>query len=191
MKKIVGLFITILLSSFPVFAKDMRFIQVTDTYFSQYDKTTVNRLENLVNEINSEKNVEFVVFTGNNIAKPKTEDVENFVKIANKLNTPYYIVLGNKDVNKLKDLSKSQYMKIVKKNNKTHKKITTPNYVFTKNKWVFIVVDGSKDVIPTSTGYYKDDTSKFVLFFETISCLQSSTQASTALSHIANASFLN
>ena len=102
MKKIVGLFITILLSSFPVFAKDMRFIQVTDTYFSQYDKTTVNRLENLVNEINSEKNVEFVVFTGNNIAKPKTEDVENFVKIANKLNTPYYIVLGNKDVNKLR-----------------------------------------------------------------------------------------
>ena len=30
-------------------------------------------------------------------------------------------------------------------------------YVFTKKKLVFLVADGSKDLIPMSMGYYKDD----------------------------------
>lgn len=157
MKKFVVLLITILISTLTAIASDLRFIQVSDSYFSQYDKDSVARLEKLIEEVNEEKNVEFVVFTGNNIAKPKVEDVEAFLRIANKLKVPYYVILGNKDVNKLKDLSKTQYLKIVAKNNKVHKKIATPNYTFTKKKWLFVVVDGSKDVIPTSMGYYKDD----------------------------------
>ena len=48
-------------------------------------------------------------------------------------------------------------MNIVSKNVRTHKKIKNPNYVFEKKGIAFIVADGSKDVIPTSMGYYKKD----------------------------------
>ncbi len=49
-------------------------------------------------------------------------------------------------------------MKLLSKNVRAHKKITSPNYLFEKNGVVFIVLDGSKEVIPTSMGYYKPET---------------------------------
>ena len=48
-------------------------------------------------------------------------------------------------------------MEILGKNIRFYKKIKSPCYVFEKNKWVFIVVDGAKEVIPTSGGYYKPE----------------------------------
>ena len=41
-----------------VSAKDMRFVQVDSTMFSIYDTTSVQRLENLVSDINKQKNVD-------------------------------------------------------------------------------------------------------------------------------------
>lgn len=135
-------------------AADMRFIQVDGALF---DKANLPQFENLIEKINKEKDVEFVVFTGNNIAKPNPKLLGKFLETANNLKQPFYIVLGQKDVNRQKHLSKDDYVEIVRRNVKNHKKITSPNYVFTKKKLVFIVADGSKDLIPMSMGYYKDD----------------------------------
>lgn len=153
MNKFLGTCLVFLISVSAAFSADMRFIQVDDLLYSP-DNT---KFEKMINNINKQKDVEFIVFTGNNISKPDIEYLQSFLKTAKKLKKPYYIIIGNKDVNKQKDLSKAEYMKIVSRSAHTHKRIKTPNYVFEKNGVVFIVVDGSKDVIPSSMGYYKTD----------------------------------
>ena len=81
----------------------------------------------------------------------------HFVKIINKLNVPYYIVIGNHDVFKQNGLSKAHYLEIIKNYNYFYK-YKKPNYVFKQNGFVFIVLDGAKEVIPGSNGFYKDNT---------------------------------
>lgn len=154
MKKIFGLLTAFLLTSLSAFSADMRFIQVDGALYNKANEQSFN---SLIEKINKEKDVEFIVFTGNNISKPNQEELKSFLYNAKKLNKPFYIVLGQKDVNKQKDLSKKQYMEIVSKNVRNHKKINSPNYVFEKKNIVFIVADGSKEIIPTTMGYYKED----------------------------------
>lgn len=139
------------------YASDLRFAQVDGVMYSANDELSEQRLDKIINEINNQKNISFVVFSGNNIAKPSVANLEAFLKETKKLHAPYYLVLGNKDVNKQKGLGKTEYMKLVSKTSRAHKKIHSPNYVFEKKGVVFIVVDGSKEVIPTPMGYYKPE----------------------------------
>ena len=135
----------------------MRFVQVDNLLYSYSNKNSQIQFENIINDINKQKNVDFIIFTGNNIEKPSIYNLNGFLSDAKKLKRPYYIILGNKDVNKYKGLGKDIYITSLQKKVKTHKKITSPNYVFIKNDIVFIVVDGSKEILPSSMGYYKSD----------------------------------
>lgn len=153
MRKLLGLLFCFLMINSAVLAKDMRFAQVTDV---RYSKANADTLEKVINEINKQKEIEFVVFTGDNINHPDSEDLEAFLAEAKKLHCPFYVVIGDRDVNKRKELSKKQYAKFVKEHVKKHK-YSTPNYVFEKKGLVFIVPDGAKDVIPSTTGYYRDE----------------------------------
>ena len=154
MKKIFAYLLTSLIFSSAVFAKDMRFVQVTDVRYSESNSAN---LQKVINEVNSLNDVEFVVFTGDNIERTKQKDLKDFIKQAKKLNCPFYVVLGDKDVYKLKEMGKKDYTEILKKNIRRYKKFATPNYTFVKENIAFIVVDGSKEVIPSTSGYYKDD----------------------------------
>ena len=151
---IMGLFLSVNLT---VLSADMRFIQVDEVLFDKNNQNSIQRFETLVDEINKQKKVDFVVFSGNNIAKPNEENLKGFINIANKIKVPYYFVLGNKDVNKQKEFGKVEYFKTLKKSLKWYKKIESPNYVFVKNDIIFIVVDGSKEVIPSTMGYFKKE----------------------------------
>ena len=97
------------------------------------------------------------MFTGDNIDKPDANELASFVKTVNKLNVPYYLVIGNHDVFKTNGMSKQQYFEVVKANNFLYKN-KTPNYAFTKGEFAFIVVDGAKEIIPGTVGYYKEET---------------------------------
>ena len=154
MKKIFISIIFLLFSSLTVFSADMRLIQVDGLL---YESKNSQKLNSLIEKINQEKDVEFIVFSGNNIARPNSNELKSFLKEAKKLKKPYYIVLGQKDVNKNKDLGKDDYMKIVKKYARAHKFISSPNYVFKKKDLVFLVADGSKEIVPTSSGYYREE----------------------------------
>ncbi len=154
MKKLFGFIFLFLFATVSAYSKDMRFVQVDGANF---DSNDVLRFELLVEKINKEKDVEFVVFSGNNISNPSKNNLEVFLKKAKKLKVPYYLVLGQNDVNLKKNLGKKEYIKIVRKKNLAHAFITSPNYVFNKKGLIFIVADGSKEVIPTSIGYYKED----------------------------------
>ena len=152
MKKFLALVLlyTIFLTSAQ--AKDMRFIQVSDArYYKDGEHET---LTSVIKDINKQKDVNFVIFTGDVISKPDRADLKSFIKKADKLYKPYYLALGDKDVNKHKKLSKKEYVKLVK----NHVKHKSTNYVFESDGVVFFVVDGAKDVFPSTMGYYKEDT---------------------------------
>ncbi len=150
------LFIMLFAIFCPAWAKNVRFAQVTDVYYKNHS----DKLVKIIEDINKTPDIDFVVFTGNNIGKPNQTNLKHFLNDVKKLHVPFYIVLGNKDVSKTNDLDKKTYMSIVKKSNILHPKST--NYTFKKNGIVFIVVDGSKELIPSVNGFYNKDTITWV-----------------------------
>lgn len=154
-----------LLINTKTYAQELKFIQITDSHFSsskeEYTQreveTSKNTLEKTVKDINSISDVDFVVFTGDNIDTANEPDLKQFLSIANKLKVPYYMVIGNHEVFKSQNFSKKEYMKTVRKYAQNCKP-SKPNYVFEKKGIVFLVVDGAKEVIPGPAGYFKKDT---------------------------------
>ena len=154
MKKILSLFFTSVMFTCFCEAKDIRFVQISDV---KYSAGTDNQcFSKVIQNVNKQNDIKFVVFTGDNINRPTIADLQGFINEAKKLNCPYYIVIGDKDVNKMKHLSKIDYIKYLNKNIRKYKQ-KSPNYTFIKDDIVFIIVDGAKDVIPGTNGYYKED----------------------------------
>lgn len=147
------------------YSKEVKFVQITDSHFSTTTNEASQReveyseavLKATIKDINGLKGLDFVAFTGDNIDKANSDDLKRFIEIANKLNVPYYIVIGNHEVFKSQNLNKKQYLEIVSKYSKSCR-TKSPNYVFHKNGIVFVVVDGAKEIIPGPAGYYKKDT---------------------------------
>ena len=139
------------------FAGEVKFVQVSDAHVSANNTYSQDVLEAAVKDINALENVSFVAFTGDNIDSSKIENLEAFLKIINKLKAPYYIVVGNHDVFKSNGLSKVRYFEVVKSHNWFYWH-TKPNYVFKRGEFVFIVLDGAKETIPGTNGYYKKAT---------------------------------
>jgi len=154
MKKFLSLLLIYLFFASNVFARDLRFVQITDVRYSKANNSET--LSEVIKDVNKQKGIDFVVFTGDNIQKPDMQDLKDFISAAKKLNKPFYVVIGDKDVNKYKDLSKKDYQLYLKKKLPNYKK-TDLNYAFEKGGVVFIVADGAKDVIPSTNGYFKDD----------------------------------
>lgn len=142
------------------FCKDFRFVQVTDLHYKN-DKTSEENFDKIINNINKTKNVEFVVFTGDNTNHSNKEDYIKFLSQANTLNVPYYVVVGNHDVFRNGGFSKEDFVQTVRKYDK-YQKSRRINFVFKKDDFVFLVVDGAREVIPSPGGYYRDDTLAWV-----------------------------
>lgn len=152
----------------PTQAKEIKIIQVTDSHISTmgqgYSERDVSPslaiFKNTIKDINRISDVDFVVFCGDNIDKANSTDLEVFLKEANKLHVPYYVVIGNHEVFKSQKLLKTDYMKIVRKYSKSCNS-RKPNYVFKKKGMVFIVLDGAKEIIPGPAGYFRQSTLKW------------------------------
>lgn len=57
-------------------AKDITFVQATDTHFSKKSP----ELEKFVEDVNSIPDVDFVMFTGDNIDTSNEDDLKSFLK---------------------------------------------------------------------------------------------------------------
>jgi predicted phosphodiesterase len=162
MKKfLLIIFAMLVLTVGQAFAENIKFIQVTDVHLNDNNEYSKKVLESAVEDINNQQGISFVVFTGDNIGSPREENLRSFLRLVSKLNVPYYIVLGNHDVYKSNGLSKVRYFELVK----SHKFLfhqRKPNYKFKKNGFVFLLVDGAKEVIPGTVGYYRKDTLDWV-----------------------------
>lgn len=137
--------------------KNVRFIQVSDVHYVSENEQAQKWLEALVKEINSTENVDFVVFTGDNIDSPNVKYLHDFLKTVGKINRPCYFVIGNHDVSTNSGLNKPKYLDVIRYHN-WFSPAWKPNYTFRKNGYLFVVVDGAKQVIPGPNGYYKQDT---------------------------------
>lgn len=135
-------------------AKDISFVQVTDVHYNQEHKDI---LDKAVKDINSLEGLDFVVFTGDNIDVSNKKDLEAFLKEVKGLNYPYYILVGNHDVYKRHGVAADEYMKLVKKSAGAYHP-DTPNYVFKKNGYIFVVINGAKENIPGANAYFKPST---------------------------------
>ena len=149
-------FLTALLFTSSVCAKDLKFAQITDVNYKKNSEVLIK----IIKDINKTPDIDFVVFTGNNIGQANPANLKNFLIDAKKLNVPYYVVLGNKDVSKTNHLDKKTYVKMLCKVNRFHPKTT--NYTFKKKDIVFVVADGSKEVIPSPNGVYSNETIAWV-----------------------------
>ena len=154
MKKLLILSFILLNTVLSASARDIRFIQVAE---AQYSPATKEKLVRCVNDINTLKNVDFVVFSGDNISAARKEYLKEFLKEVKKLKFPVYIVIGDRDVSKEKGLNKETYRE------ETFKTLGfgqsfKPNYKFKKGEIVFLVADGAKEFVTAENGYYKQDT---------------------------------
>ncbi|MCQ2739071.1 MAG: metallophosphoesterase [bacterium] len=138
-------------------AQDIRFVQVADLNYSSDNSESEKVLNEILKNINKEKNINFVVFSGDNISKANPAILESLIKQLKSLKCPYYLVLGDKDVFKVNKLSKEEYYKIIKSVDGSYSQ-KSPNYTFTKNGYRFIIANGAKEFIPGTTGYYRQET---------------------------------
>lgn len=159
MKKLFYLLFVFVLSALTVFARDLRFVQITDVRYSEKNNKEV--LTKIIEDVNSQKDIDFIVFTGDNLSQPDPEILADFVKQIRKFKKPVYVLIGDKDVNRYKGLSKKEFMTYLKKKLPNYKKADI-NYNFEKGGMLFFVVDGAKDVLPSTTGYYKSDVMEWL-----------------------------
>ena len=147
----------------PAEAKDLKFVQITDTNFTlDIDDTaseeTAAQFRKAVKDINKDRSIKFVVFTGNSVRHPDKKEVAAFFKLANKLNKPYYVVIGNKEVLRYKHFTKKNFMHIAWLHN-SDMRFKKPSYVFKPNKDIVVVVlDGVNEMMPVPSGNYRPET---------------------------------
>ena len=154
MKKIICLLIVLFSLCCSCNAEVVKFLQVTDVHLSQNNS---QYLEQFVNDANTKfNNLDFIVFTGDNIDKANQKDLSTFLDIIKKLNTKPYVLLGNHDLFKSYEMTKENYMSLVRKNLGSYHS-SKPNYVFIKKNIVFVVMNGVKEVIPGPNGYFRQD----------------------------------
>ena len=158
---IVGLFMSLAISSCKALADNIKFAQVTDVHLSANSQYSINTLKSAIDDINSQPEISFVVFTGDNIANPKEENLKIFAKEVKNLKVPYYVAVGNHDVYKSGGLSKVKYYELLHKANPFFFQ-NKSNYKFKQNGFIFLIVDGAKEIIPGSVGYYREDTLKWL-----------------------------
>lgn len=139
---------------------NLKFAQVSDVHFASNSQNTLYRLtkespdifDDVVDQINSTPNIDFVMFTGDQINTPYEQELIKFIKHANNLKYPWYAVLGNHDICVGGYLTKTLYRQILSLKNKNFK-FDNMYYSFTpKSGYKVIVLDSIIDNRITANG---------------------------------------
>ena len=166
MKKIfLSVFILFFAITLGANATSVRIAQLTDVHIGPKEDTktatSIAKLKSAIEDINTRKDIDAVVFTGDNIDKSNVKDLKTFCEIVRHLNKPYYVLLGNHDAYKISGIPQEDYMKVIKKINKNQKTINS-NFVFSVNKDIeAICLDGATPNIPSGHGFFGEETIKW------------------------------
>ncbi len=145
----------------PSFSRALKFVHLSDIHYSLVTddssgykllSNTRPLLQDAICQINNQKNVDFVMITGDGIDRPQKEALIKLTQELNTLDYPWYFALGNHDTTTSGYLTKSNFIKILKENN--------PNYKFDSSYYTFkpkkgyrvIVLDGAKNKGISSNG---------------------------------------
>lgn len=126
---------------------NLRFAQISDVHYSTTAKDTNYKLlsssvalfDDVISQVNSTPNLDFVVFTGDMINLPDEKELLSFMSHANLLKTPWYPTLGNHDVSVTSCLTKEVIVNVFCGHNRNfcYKK---PYYAFTPKKGYKVIV---------------------------------------------------
>lgn len=160
MKNLLKLSILFLIMAFqimPVFAKNIAFTVISDTYLNVDKKEnkmtpSIRKLLQAVEQANADTS-NFIVFLGNNINSADRINLAMFSKIINKAQKPVYTVVGNKDVNKSRGIIKKEYYRILNKFS-ANKIKSLPCYQ-RYDDLILIFLAGVNEAVPSNKGYYK------------------------------------
>ncbi len=144
------LFFLVCFVGLAAFSKEVKFIHITDV---NLNTKNAYLLQNTIKEINEYSDIDFVVFGGNNISSTNIDNLNTFLYLLKKVNKKCYVLLGSSDVFASKGIDKNYYLKRVKRA-LLFRHSDKPNYVFKKNGYVFVVMDGSKEYFQSTNGYY-------------------------------------
>lgn len=130
------------LKGYSASGNNLTFAQISDAHYSSAKTNTSYRLtaesgellDDAIAQINDTPNVDFVMFTGDMINTPYEKELMKFLGYTNKLNYPWYAVLGNHDVCVGGFLSKKHYFDILNSHNK--------NFNFPKTYYSFVPKKG-------------------------------------------------
>ena len=131
----------------PSFSQTLRFAQISDIHYASVNSDKEYKLsdnsgpvlEDAIDRINAQKNIDFVVATGDVIDKPKKSYIYDAINILNKLKYPWYYVQGNHDTSPGLYVNKQSIIEILKKKNKNHVFDST-YYTFKPKKGFRIIV---------------------------------------------------
>lgn len=148
----------------PAFAKNEGITVVSDIALKS-DKNenrmtpSIKNLIEAINQINNDSS-SAVVFLGNNVSSANKYDIAMFAKVTKKLNKPYFILCGNKDVNRAKNINKKEFYRIINKYS-SNKLKTSPSYK-KHGEYVFVFMSGVNQTFSTYKGYYKESELDFL-----------------------------
>lgn len=139
---------------------NLTFAQISDAHFSSAQTNTSYRLtaesgellNDAILQVNETPGVDFVMFTGDMINTPYEQQLMKFLTYANKLNAPWYAVLGNHDTCVGGYLTKKLYWQILNGHNRNFNFRKT-YYAFSPKKGYKVIgLDATIDTRITSNG---------------------------------------
>ena len=155
--KILCLLLFIIFSQ-AAFAQDKTIAVISDVHLTS-DKSGENKMtpsiQSLLKAVDmvNQGNFEQVIFLGDNLNSANRYDLAMFAKIIKRIDKPTFVIVGNRDLSKTKNMIKKEYFRILNKfsNNKVK---TVPSYK-KDGDFIYIFLSGVNENIPSYRGYYK------------------------------------
>ena len=145
-------------------AKELKIVQLSDIH---YDSVLINidsrmygesreLFQAAIDDINSLKDIDAIVSSGDNINRPSKKDFFNFLKTSKQLKVPFYIAIGNHDVGLLGNSTKRFYINTMKKHYPHIKPEGKNTYYITDSikGYKFIFLDGVIDAQLSAHGFF-------------------------------------
>ena len=138
---------------------NLKFAQVSDVHLATDEQNTSYKmlensselLKDVVTQLNQATGLDFVMFTGDMINKPKTSQIMEFLKIAKDIKTPWYVTIGNHDVDFDGKFTKKDLFTAISSHNLDFNE-TNPYYSFKKKGFKILAIDTMIDSRVTANG---------------------------------------
>ena len=151
-------------------SNSLKLVQLSDVHFLENGSNTTFKmigesprlLDDAISQINEQKDIDFVMVTGDLIDKPFEKELKAVMPHMQELNYPWYFTFGNHDRCVGGYLDTNLYLKILRENN--------PNFDFDNSYYSFVPKKGYRvivldDIIAneiTSQGYVDDKQYKWL-----------------------------
>lgn len=144
---------------------NLRIAQVSDAHFSSFEKNTSYKflkksgelLDDAIFQINTSGPYDFVMFTGDLVNKPQTDELQKFTHHAQNLIYPWYAIPGNHDISIDGPLTKKKFSEILAESNDKMKGRNI-YYAFTPKKGFRVIcLDSIIDYKITTNGEIPTD----------------------------------